>query len=127
LACRDLYADSADDSEDEGIKEYQMGGYHPVHLGEILVDRYVIMQKLGWGQFSTVWLARDMKYENTFVALKVQKSAPSYKVAAYDEVEILDVIAKNIYNIDWIESLKGYHQDQVDPTDEFSGFNSKHT
>ena len=47
-----------------------------------------------------------MKYQNTFVALKVQKSAPSYKVAAYDEVEILDVIAKNVYNIEWLESLK---------------------
>jgi hypothetical protein len=37
------YADSADDSEDEGIKEYQVGGYHPVHLGEVLIGRYVIV------------------------------------------------------------------------------------
>lgn len=49
MASHDLYADSADDSEDEGIKEYQMGGYHPVHLGEVLIKRYVIIQKLGWG------------------------------------------------------------------------------
>ena len=96
MASHDLYDDSNDDSEDEGIKEYQVGGYHPVHLGEVLIERYVIIQKLGWGQFSTVWLAKDMKHGETYVALKVQKSAPSYKVAAYDEVEILDVIAKNI-------------------------------
>ena len=96
MASHDLYDDSNDDSEDEGIKEYQVGGYHPVHLGEVLIQRYVIIQKLGWGQFSTVWLAKDMKHGETYVALKVQKSAPSYKVAAYDEVEILDVIAKNI-------------------------------
>jgi|APFre7841882793_1041355.scaffolds.fasta_scaffold49302_1 serine/threonine-protein kinase SRPK3 len=37
------YADSNDDSEDEGIKEYQVGGYHPVHLGEVLIDRYIII------------------------------------------------------------------------------------
>jgi len=37
------YNDSEDDSEDEGIKEYQMGGYHPVHLGEVLIGRYVII------------------------------------------------------------------------------------
>ena len=37
------YADSNDDSEDEGIKEYQVGGYHPVHLGEVLIGRYVIV------------------------------------------------------------------------------------
>ena len=65
------YDDSEDDSEDEGIKEYQMGGYHPVHLGEVLIQRYVIVQKLGWGQFSTIWLAKDMAHENTYVALKV--------------------------------------------------------
>jgi serine/threonine-protein kinase SRPK3 len=41
-----------------------------MHVGEVLVDRYVIVQKLGWGHFSTVWLAKDIKY-NTFVALKI--------------------------------------------------------
>jgi len=49
MASHDLYDDSNDDSEDEGIKEYQVGGYHPVHLGEVLIQRYVIIQKLGWG------------------------------------------------------------------------------
>jgi serine/threonine-protein kinase SRPK3 len=57
-----------------------------------MVDRYLIVQKLGWGHFSTVWLARDLQH-NTYVALKVQKSAKNYLEAAYDEVEILDVIA----------------------------------
>ena len=66
-----------------------------------------------------------MKFQNTFVALKVQKSAPSYKVAAYDEVEILDVIAKNIYNHEWIESLKDYHKGNEDNCGKVNGkFNS---
>jgi serine/threonine-protein kinase SRPK3 len=82
-----------------------------VHLGEVLIGRYVIVQKIGWGQFSTVWLAKDTKFNNTFVALKVQKSAPSYKVAAYDEVEILDVISKNVKNPEWLKSLGIYHGD----------------
>lgn len=124
--CR--YADSNDDSEDEGIKEYQVGGYHPVHLGEVLIGRYVIIQKLGWGQFSTVWLAKDMLYENTYVALKVQKSAPSYKVAAYDEVEILDVIAKNIKNPEWMKNLGEYHSNDKNDCGKVNGeFTSKHT
>ena len=122
------HIDSEDDSEDEGIKEYQMGGYHPVHLGEVLIGRYVIVQKLGWGQFSTVWLAKDMKHENTYVALKVQKSAPSYKVAAYDEVEILDVIAKNIKNQEWSRSLDEYHKGHEDDCGKLNGeFTSLHT
>ena len=57
----ELFADS-DQSEDEGITDYKIGGYHPVHVGEILINRYVIVQKLGWGHFSTVWLARDQMY-----------------------------------------------------------------
>ena len=57
-------------SEDEGIDDYKKGGYHPVHVGEVLNGRYVILQKLGWGHFSTVWLSKDTKF-NTYVAIKV--------------------------------------------------------
>ena len=32
-----------DSSEDEGMPDYKHGGYHPVHVGEILMDRYVII------------------------------------------------------------------------------------
>ena len=83
------FYEDEDSSEDEGMPDYKIGGYHPVHVGEILVDRYVIIQKLGWGHFSTVWLTKDLKY-NSYVALKVQKSAQHYVEAAYDEVDILD-------------------------------------
>jgi serine/threonine-protein kinase SRPK3 len=65
----ELFADS-DQSEDEGIADYKIGGYHPVHIGEVMVERYVILQKLGWGHFSTVWLARDLRH-STYVAVKV--------------------------------------------------------
>ena len=39
------------------------GGYHPVHLGDSFAEtRYTVVRKLGWGHFSTVWLAEDRKY-----------------------------------------------------------------
>lgn len=28
-------------------------------LGDVFADRYVVVKKLGWGHFSTVWMARD--------------------------------------------------------------------
>lgn len=68
-----------------------------------------------------MWLAKDMKYENTYVALKCQKSAPSYKVAAYDEVEILDVIAKNIKNPEWLRNLADYHRKNIDDCGQLNG------
>lgn len=50
---------SSDD--DEGFRDYREGGYHPVYIGETYNDRYRIEAKLGWGHFSTVWLASDFK------------------------------------------------------------------
>ena len=46
--------------DEEDLEDYRPGGYHPVNIGdEFSNGRYVIVRKLGWGHFSTVWLARD--------------------------------------------------------------------
>jgi hypothetical protein len=46
----------------EYISRYCPGGYHPVCLGDTFKDhRYKIYHKLGFGGFSTVWLAKDRK------------------------------------------------------------------
>ena len=103
------YTDS-DNSEDEGLSDYKVSGYHPVHVGEVLMDRYIIMQKLGWGHFSTAWLALDTKYGN-YVAIKIQKSAQQYIDAAYDEVEILQELEKHNFQKEWIDSVKEYYKD----------------
>ncbi|KAH8925198.1 kinase-like protein [Atractiella rhizophila] len=58
------------------------GGFYPVRLGESFEDgRYVVTRKLGWGGFSTVWLARDLKDER-HVAIKVLSSHASREVEA---------------------------------------------
>jgi serine/threonine-protein kinase SRPK3 len=66
------------------------------------------MQKLGWGHFSTVWLARDFKY-GTYVAIKVQKSASHYLDAAYDEVELLQKAAKMSTSKEWKDRLQSIY------------------
>jgi len=92
------------DDEDEGEAGYKAGGYHPVKVGEVYNQRYVVIKKLGWGHFSTVWMVKDRKViataaslqtkgQNQFFALKVQKSAEHYTEAAMDEVELLDCVA----------------------------------
>ena len=68
------------------------------------------MQKLGYGHFSTAWLALDTKYGN-YVAIKIQKAAQQYIDAAYDEVEILQELAKHNFDKEWIKSLKEYYKD----------------
>ena len=69
-------------------------------MGECLGDRYLVLKKLGWGAFSTVWFAHDTQV-NKFVALKVQKSGDSYYSAAEDEIEILELIAKEWETAEW--------------------------
>lgn len=63
---------SGDDSSYENTAMYRKHGFHPIVLGDILpkagtcqsdnskAPRYRIMQKLGFGAFATVWLARDL-------------------------------------------------------------------
>jgi len=46
--------------DEEDLEDYRPGGYHPVNIGdEFNRGRYMVVRKLGWGHFSTVWLARD--------------------------------------------------------------------
>jgi len=87
-------AEDCSDDEEEGRAAYKKGGYHPVVVGEVYKQRYHITKKLGWGHFSTVWLAED-KNTGAFVALKVVKSASHYTEAALDEIELLNAVAKH--------------------------------
>ncbi|KAH6700105.1 kinase domain-containing protein [Verticillium dahliae] len=43
----------------ERLEGYRPGGYHPVQLNNRLQERYSIIEKLGHGSYSTIWLARD--------------------------------------------------------------------
>ncbi|CAI7750880.1 unnamed protein product [Closterium sp. NIES-53] len=86
-------SDYLSESEDEGTDDYKRGGYHPVKIGDSFRNgRYRVVKKLGWGHFSTVWLAWD-ETEKRYVALKVQKSASHYTESALDEVQLLRQVA----------------------------------
>lgn len=90
-------------------------------IGDVYHDRYLVVKKLGWGHFSTVWLCRDLRVSEApmpqqpqtgaveggqgpsarpgvreYVALKVQKSAEHYTDAAYDEIELLTCVNKMV-------------------------------
>ncbi|AOW00846.1 kinase-like domain-containing protein [Yarrowia lipolytica] len=93
-------SDSEDEvlqKNEESLDDYCPGGYHPVKIGEKFANgRYVIVRKLGWGHFSTVWLARDTQNNDRHVAMKVVRSASHYTETAIDEIKMLErVSSKN--------------------------------
>jgi len=94
------------ESDDEGVEAYKKGGYHPVNVGEVYNGRYHVIAKLGWGHFSTVWLCHDQQ-TLAHVAMKVQKSAPHYTEAAYDEITLLAEAAKRCTLLDWEATQRG--------------------
>ncbi|KAL2757740.1 hypothetical protein ACRALDRAFT_2132401 [Sodiomyces alcalophilus JCM 7366] len=54
----------------ERLDYYRRGGYHPIQIGDRFQERYRIVHKLGYGSYSTIWLARDERMAK-YVAIKV--------------------------------------------------------
>ncbi|KAG7285230.1 hypothetical protein NEMBOFW57_009851 [Staphylotrichum longicolle] len=76
----------------EWAELYRPGGFHPIHIGDSLDGgRYRVIRKLGYGSFSTVWLAVDT-LNSTFVALKVAMSSSVDSAAS--ELRISTSLAK---------------------------------
>ena len=61
-------------------------------------DKYKVLCKMGWGQYSTVWLVRDLTTEKLY-ALKIQKSATSYMEAAQDEVRLFTEVMNRLHKL----------------------------
>ncbi|PVH17461.1 uncharacterized protein CXQ87_000347 [Candidozyma duobushaemuli] len=77
---------------EEDLKDYVPGGYHTCHIGETYKNKkYTLVRKLGWGHFSTVWLARDND-KQCHVAMKIVRSAKQYTDTAVDEIKLLDKV-----------------------------------
>lgn len=90
------YIDQWRDRFEEDKNAYKEGGYLTVTPGRIVHSRYVLIQKLGWGEFSTVWLGYDTKHatlgrglSQAFVAVKVAKCRSSVQEATRYEVSLL--------------------------------------
>ncbi|KAM3122814.1 hypothetical protein CJJ07_001929 [Candidozyma auris] len=98
---------SFDPKNEENISEYKIGGYCPIKIGDHFCSdkcRYKVLRKLGWGHFSTVWLA--ISSVGSYVALKVVKSGKNYSEAAIDEIKILKTLQKGkTSSVDSVVSL----------------------
>ena len=66
--------------DSENLENYEPGGFHPILVGDILHSRYRVVDKLGFGAWSTIWLCRDEK-SNKYVAVKVGTGESNHQEA----------------------------------------------
>jgi serine/threonine protein kinase len=75
----------------EDFEDYAIGGYHPAIIGDTFHDgRYEVVHKLGFGGYSTVWLARD-KHIQRYSSLKILAAKQSSKST---EASILELLSR---------------------------------
>ncbi|KAI0471384.1 kinase-like domain-containing protein [Xylaria cf. heliscus] len=72
----------------EDFSRYNKGGFHPIHIDDVLDDRFEVLHKLGSGGFGTVWLCRDRLLEK-WRAVKVMAADHSSESAEAKTFELL--------------------------------------
>ena len=77
----DIDSDSLSVSSDEVDCEYDNAEF----LGEVLILKYLIIKKIGYGAYSSVWLAYNIE-KKKFYAIKVQNNNDYYE--GLDEVNV---------------------------------------
>lgn len=60
--------------EEQALPFYHQKRYYPVRIGDTLKDRYRIIAKLGYGGYSTVWLAWDNRFEQPYLYQKIHQT-----------------------------------------------------
>lgn len=78
IPARVLYAPTDDiyfpEDDVEDLEQYRVGGYHPTLINDSFQGgRYTVVHKLGYGGYSTIWLARDHQ-QHRYVSLKIKVS-----------------------------------------------------
>lgn len=63
----------------EDLQRYCPGGYHPLEIGDNLDEgRYRLVDKLGYGGYSTIWLARDLRRARYVAVKAITADASTY-------------------------------------------------
>lgn len=78
----------------EELEDYRPGGFHPVRIGDRLKGgRYLIVNKLGHGSFSTVWISEDM-ITKSCVAISIEMAELSQGNGCTPKIKALQHLSK---------------------------------
>jgi serine/threonine-protein kinase SRPK3 len=74
-------------------------GYFPAWLGQtFLGGKYVVVRKLGWGQYSSVWLARDKEFVIGITTVHTRTDPSWSRLDRYTALKLLTVEATSAMN-----------------------------
>lgn len=73
--------------EETGLARFAQKRYFPVQPGLTLKGRYRIISKLGFGAYSTVWLAKDERYDCHRLPCRLDLNS-SYRNTRYTTIKI---------------------------------------
>jgi len=74
--------------EEQTLPRYSQKRYYPVRIGQRLVERYSIVSKLGFGAYSTVWLAWDERSVDLWDLIKRGKAEGRDRNNEYVSVKV---------------------------------------
>ncbi|KAK2757613.1 hypothetical protein FQN54_004582 [Arachnomyces sp. PD_36] len=74
--------------EEQSLPRYHERNYYPVKIGEVFNDQYRVISKLGYGAYSTVWLAWDQRAKR-YTSLKVCVSQDTESSPVLNEINML--------------------------------------
>ncbi|KAG5287886.1 protein kinase [Histoplasma capsulatum G186AR] len=74
--------------EEQNLPRYHERHYYPVKIGEVFKGRYRVIAKLGYGAYSTVWLAWDQRAKQ-YTSLKVGVSQDTDSSPILNEINML--------------------------------------
>ncbi|KAH6972963.1 serine/threonine protein kinase [Ilyonectria sp. MPI-CAGE-AT-0026] len=82
---------------EEGISSYRPGHFHPVYIGDVYHEKYQVLNNIGYGQYSTVWLVQNISTLDAdadddnckYFALKVLSAEAYHSEKPIQEREIL--------------------------------------
>ncbi|KAJ5223964.1 hypothetical protein N7468_008506 [Penicillium chermesinum] len=117
----------------EDLHRYCPGGYHPLEIGDDLDEgRYRLVDKLGYGGYSTIWLARDLRTARYVAVKAITGDASTYT----PEASLLcslgnsppgpgSEILPRLLDEFWIAGPNGKHRCIVTPPARMSLFDAK--
>lgn len=117
----------------EDLDRYQPGGYHPLQVGDELDNtRYRVIDKLGYGGYSTIWLAHDLQRAQ-YVTVKVVTADAS---GCTQEASVISSLEKApsrprkgvvppLIDTFWVDGPNGKHRSIVTPPARMSLFDAK--